>query len=109
MLKVLRPIATVPRSETLARCFLSARLDPARRKRCGKDYVSLSLVAPEFGPRKLYANLGRAAGQHDEDVLASFGTGRLGEKRWPLALCTGPFFFLVFGGSVLGHGWARFV
>jgi uncharacterized protein (DUF736 family) len=27
----------------------------------GKDYVSLSLAAPEFGPRKLYANLGRAA------------------------------------------------
>jgi uncharacterized protein (DUF736 family) len=24
----------------------------------GKDYVSLSLAAPEFGPRKLYANLG---------------------------------------------------
>jgi uncharacterized protein (DUF736 family) len=29
----------------------------------GKEYVSLSLAAPEFGPRKLYANLGRAAGQ----------------------------------------------
>lgn len=36
----------------------------------GKDYVSLSLAAPEFGPRKLYANLGRAAGQDDEDVFA---------------------------------------
>jgi uncharacterized protein (DUF736 family) len=36
----------------------------------GKDYVSLSLAAPEFGPRKLYANLGRAAGQDDEDVYA---------------------------------------
>ena len=35
----------------------------------GKAYVSLSLAAPEFGPRKLYANLGRAAGQ-DEDVFA---------------------------------------
>ena len=32
----------------------------------GRDYVSLSLAAPEFGPRRLYANLGRAAGQ-DED------------------------------------------
>jgi uncharacterized protein (DUF736 family) len=31
----------------------------------GKEYVSLSLAAPEFGPRKLYANLGRAAGQDD--------------------------------------------
>ena len=36
----------------------------------GKDYVSLSLASPEFGPRKLYANLGRAAGQDDEDVFA---------------------------------------
>ncbi|HEY9552657.1 DUF736 domain-containing protein [Allosphingosinicella sp.] len=29
----------------------------------GRDYVSLSLAAPEFGPRRLYANLGRAAGE----------------------------------------------
>ena len=36
----------------------------------GKDYVSLSLAAPEFGHRKLYANLGRAAGQDDDDVHA---------------------------------------
>lgn len=36
----------------------------------GKDYVSLSLAAPEFGPRRLYANLGRAAGQDDEDAFA---------------------------------------
>jgi uncharacterized protein (DUF736 family) len=36
----------------------------------GKDYVSLSLAAPEFGPRKLYANLGRAAGQEDDDAFA---------------------------------------
>ena len=27
----------------------------------GRDYVSLSLAAPEFGPRRLYANLGRAS------------------------------------------------
>lgn len=31
----------------------------------GRDYVSLSLAAPEFGPRRLYANLGRAAGDDD--------------------------------------------
>lgn len=31
----------------------------------GKDYVSLSFAAPEFGPRRLYANLGRAAGDDD--------------------------------------------
>ncbi|MGK6321345.1 DUF736 domain-containing protein [Sphingomonas sp. DT-204] len=36
----------------------------------GRPYVSLSVAAPEFGPRKIYANLGRAAGQDDEDVLA---------------------------------------
>lgn len=35
----------------------------------GKPYVSLSLAAPEFGPRKLYANLGRAVG-HDDEVYA---------------------------------------
>lgn len=36
----------------------------------GNDYVSLSLAAPEFGPRRLYANLGRAAGQDSEDTFA---------------------------------------
>jgi uncharacterized protein (DUF736 family) len=36
----------------------------------GNKYVSLSLAAPEFGRHKLYANLGRAAGQDDEDVFA---------------------------------------
>jgi hypothetical protein len=29
-----------------------------------------ALAAPEFGPRKLYANLGRAAGQDDDGVFA---------------------------------------
>src|SRR5487761_1332444 len=41
-----------------------------RGETSGKEYVSLSLAAPEFGPRKLYANLGRAAGQDDDDVFA---------------------------------------
>ena len=36
----------------------------------GKEYVSLSRAAPEFGPKKLYANLGRAAGQDDENLYA---------------------------------------
>ena len=36
----------------------------------GKDYISLSLAAPEFGPKKIYCNLGKAAGQDDEDVFA---------------------------------------
>lgn len=40
-----------------------------RSETSGRDYVSLSFAAPEFGPRRLYANLGRAAGQ-DEDTLA---------------------------------------
>lgn len=41
-----------------------------RGETSGRDYVSLSLAAPEFGPRRLYANLGRAAGQDDEDAFA---------------------------------------
>ena len=36
----------------------------------GKDYVSMSIAAPEFGPRKLYANLGRAAGHDDDETYA---------------------------------------
>jgi uncharacterized protein (DUF736 family) len=36
----------------------------------GKEYVSLSLSDPAFGSKKLYVNLGRAAGQDDEDVFA---------------------------------------
>jgi uncharacterized protein (DUF736 family) len=31
-------------------------------KTSGEDYISLSLADPAFGPKKLYANLGRAAG-----------------------------------------------
>ena len=34
-----------------------------RSESSGRDYVSLSLAAPEFGPRRLYANLGRATGE----------------------------------------------
>lgn len=41
-----------------------------RSESSGNDYVSLSLAAPEFGPRRLYANLGRAAGQDNDDVFA---------------------------------------
>jgi uncharacterized protein (DUF736 family) len=35
-----------------------------------KEYVSLSIAAPEFGPKKLYANLGRAAGSDEENLYA---------------------------------------
>lgn len=37
-----------------------------RSESSGRDYVSLSLAAPEFGPRRLYANLGRVPGEGDE-------------------------------------------
>ena len=36
----------------------------------GKEYVALSIAAPELGTKTLYANLGRAAGQCDPDVFA---------------------------------------
>jgi uncharacterized protein (DUF736 family) len=36
----------------------------------GKEYISLSVAAPEWGPRRLYANLGRAADQDDDRVFA---------------------------------------
>src|SRR3546814_19101974 len=38
-----------------------------RSETTGNDYVSLSPAAPEFGPRRLYANLGRASGQDADD------------------------------------------
>lgn len=40
-----------------------------RSETSGRDYVSLSLAAPEFGPRRIYANLGRA-GAEDDDSFA---------------------------------------
>lgn len=36
----------------------------------GKEYLSISIAAPEFGNRTLYANLGRAAGAESEDDFA---------------------------------------
>jgi hypothetical protein len=39
-------------------------------KTSGEDYVSLGLADPAFGPKNLYANLGRAAGQDDENLYA---------------------------------------
>jgi len=35
-----------------------------------QEYVRLSMAAPELGPRPIYANLGRAAGQDDDDSYA---------------------------------------
>ena len=36
----------------------------------GRDYVSLSFAAPEFGPRRLHANLGRVPVSNDRDQFA---------------------------------------
>ena len=36
----------------------------------GNEYVSISLAAPEFGNKTLYANLGRAAGSDDDSDFA---------------------------------------
>jgi uncharacterized protein (DUF736 family) len=41
-----------------------------RSEASGNDYVALCLAAPEFGPRRIYANLGRAAGRDDKDSFA---------------------------------------
>ena len=38
-----------------------------RSETSGNEYISLSLAAPEFGPRRLYANLARAAGDERDD------------------------------------------
>jgi len=39
-------------------------------KASGNPYISLTFAAPEFGPHKIYANLGQAAGQDDPDAMA---------------------------------------
>jgi len=36
----------------------------------GREYIRLAMAAPELGSRTLYANLGRAAGQDDDDTFA---------------------------------------
>lgn len=36
----------------------------------GRNYVSLRIFHPMIAPFPIYANLGRAAGQDDDDVLA---------------------------------------
>jgi uncharacterized protein (DUF736 family) len=40
------------------------------RETSGKKYVSLPIAAPEFGPKKLCVNLGRAAGSDEEYLYA---------------------------------------
>ena len=39
-------------------------------QRSGEEYVSVSFSAPEFGSEPLYANLGKMAGQDDDDLFA---------------------------------------
>jgi len=39
-------------------------------KNSGNPYVSLTFAAPEFGPSKIYANLGRAAGEDNVGRMA---------------------------------------
>ena len=36
----------------------------------GREYIRLAMSNPDLGPRTLYANLGRAAGQDDDDTFA---------------------------------------
>ncbi|MCW1429347.1 DUF736 domain-containing protein [Novosphingobium sp. JCM 18896] len=36
----------------------------------GNEYIRISMAAPELGNRPLFANLGRAAGQDDDDTFA---------------------------------------
>ena len=35
-----------------------------------REYIRIGISAPELGSRTLYANLGRSAGQDDDDVFA---------------------------------------
>jgi uncharacterized protein (DUF736 family) len=35
-----------------------------------REFTTDFLAAPEFGPKELYANLGRAAGQDDDSLYA---------------------------------------
>ena len=38
-------------------------------KASGKPYVSLTLATPEFGPRRLHANIAPAAGKRDNEFV----------------------------------------
>ena len=67
----------------------------------GENYVSLSFADPAFGPRKLYANLGRAAGQDDGGVLVAIWSPV--DER-PCGLCVrGPFSRPPFGANARGN------
>ncbi len=69
------PVATrsPPTSPTTACCRKASRSVPAgcaKARPPARTTSRLSIAAPEFGAKTLYANLGRAAGQSDPDVYA---------------------------------------
>ena len=43
-----------------------------RSETSGRDYVSLSLAAPEFGPRSIYVDLTPVPGGGDEDFVLTW-------------------------------------
>jgi hypothetical protein len=59
------------------RCRLARKSDTAN-----KEYVSLFIAAPEFGPKKLYTNLDEAAGSNDKDLYAAYWN-RFGKTKTP--------------------------
>src|SRR3546814_8276374 len=52
-----------------------------RSEASGKLYVSLTLEAPEFEPRRIYDNLGRAAGQDNPEIYADRTSTRLNSSN----------------------------
>ena len=57
-----------PMSRCCYKCSDSAEAHSG--KIADKEYGSLSIAAPVFGPRKLHVNLGRAAGSDEENLDA---------------------------------------
>ena len=63
-----------------------------------KEYVSLSIAAPEFGPKKLCAILGKAVGSDHKDLYAAVWD-RFDQTKAPAQVYTGAIIFSV--GQVL--------
>jgi hypothetical protein len=62
-----------------------------RGENSGKDYVSLSLVPHEFGPRKRSTNPFRAAGEDDDSVFAAIWNPAVWLSPAPARSARGPF------------------
>jgi hypothetical protein len=58
-----------PRTSARPRRSLDRQTDRDDREFSDKDYASLSLAAPQFGLRKLYANLSRAASRDADNIV----------------------------------------